>query len=1211
VEASWDHHPLFRVIANAQGQSGSKMEARVLIDSGATHNFVSRKFALQLDASNVTAQGRTLNLQFPNGTHTSTPLENLIMTVTIGKYEQGLEFILTDLDKYDLILGRPWLHRENPKLDWRTNVVRLRHRGKSVVFIANDDFGETDTMLATVEGSVTAQEAKRLEKEEGCSLFAVMVRRTDDVTTPGVRFGTDDPRVKAMYVEFKDLFPEELTTLPPSRGDLDHKIDLMEGATPAAGYTVRFSTMEIEMLQQTIDSLLKNGFISPSNSPFGAPCFFVKKPHGGGLRLVVDWRNLNNITVKDRTQLPNIADLLSLLHKARFFSILDGHSGFWQVLLRPEDAHKTAFRTPFGSFQWNVMGMGLCNAPATYQTLMNTICRPFLRKFVAVYLDDVLVFSNSLTEHLSHLRTVLETLRKHNIKCKPGKCVLAAEEVLFLGHLVGNGKIRVDPSKVAAIVEMQPPNSKSAIRTFLGMTSWLAGHLDSYAEIARPLSDATHKDLPFAWNENCQLAFETLKRMVTTAPVLVIPDPDKPFKVCCDASLHSSGAVLLQADDSGAWRPVEYFSRKFSATELKWATRDKECRAMLDAFQHWKHWLKGRYFTVETDHHSLRELRTQRSLEQTVARQDRLLDDLADFNANIVHVPGAQNGGADGLSRLNALTASKIKLDDNFLDSIAAEYCKNKFFNRILQRMTSSTTASGAWKLKNKLLFINDRLAVPKPSQQLLLMQEAHDTPYSNHVGTAETMEHLQRHFFWPRMAEDVKQFVKTCELCQRTKHGPNKTPGLLQPLSVPSARWKEISMDFMTKLPLTPRGHTALLVVVDRLTKRAHFLATTDDITAEQTAKLFFSQIIRLHGIPDNIVSDRDPKFTADFWQALWRCFGTRLSMSTANHAQSDGQTERTNRTLNARLRTLVNHLQDDWDLHLPMIEFTYNSATSSTTNMSPFEADLGYLPRNPLALVRSPETESVSSFVTHLQHLTTVVHDNIIIAQETMRSQADKHRRDVQFNVGDKVLVKSSELRSNSTQTERPKQKWAHEWVGPFRVVKRIGNNAYRIDFPSNFKIHDVISINHIKEYYDNTFEDRHEQPPAPIVMDTGTERFVHRILKSRKRRNQQQYLVWWQGEREDEATWEPEDNLRDGDVINEALEFYLQSNSTPTTAMNAKTTPTTAAANPTANKDNGGSQATVPPTNAEQAESVRQGNAPNARAPRQTKLPLRYSS
>ena len=1138
---------------------------QILVDCGYTHAFINREVVQKLLIPVNDVPGQTLDLSFPNGTRARSQLQTAKVEVKMASHFEEMSLIVCDLKQYDVILGRPWLAKHNPHLNWRTNDVRFRNRGRSVHFVADATFENETIWRKEFLRSINAVEATQLVNDHGYEIFAINVRLAPGSTTAsnGVRIADPDPRLFKLHQEYMDVFPEKLTELPSSRGRFDHKIDLVDERVASGGYPVRFSTLEVEILQEMIDDMIAKGFISPSNSPFGAPCFFVRKAHSNNpkdLRLVVDWRNLNNNTIKDKTQLPNIADLIALLHRARYFSVLDGHSGFWQILLRKEDRHKTAFRTPFGNYEWNVMGMGLTNAPATYQTLMNQMFKPFLRKFVAVYLDDVLVYSNTLQEHLQHLRQVLDILRANKVACKPSKCVLGASSVLFLGHIIGHGEIRTDPEKVRKIIDMKEPTNKSELRTFLGMCEYLAGHLVHYAEIAWPLTEATHKDTQFFWSDSCQRAFMQLKSMIPRAPVLLIPDPEKPFIVASDASIHSGSAVLIQIDERGRRRPVAYYSRKWTQSEFKWATRDKEARAMLDAIEHWSTYLKGRYFTVESDHHSLQHLRTQKDL---LPRQERLLDVLADYNFDIHYVAGPKNGGPDGLSRLAELASleTTLKTDQEFLDKVRVSYNDNEFFKRILKRLHSQNKPSvrEAWMLEDGLLWFrglsseHPRLAIGSPILQIQLMKEAHDSLFTNHQGIEATSNLLCNKVFWPRMRLDLKDFVKSCALCQRARTLRGKTPGELQPLEIPEKRGLSYSMDFKTSLPLS-KGYTAIMIVVDRLTKRSRFIPTRDDATAEETARLFFDRVVCECGLPESIVCDRDPKFTSDFWKHLFKCLGTNLKMSTSDHPQSDGQTERTIRTLKERLITLVNHVQDNWAQLLPLVEFQYNSSIHSAIGMSPFEADLGRIPRSPLStlLVVNDMNGQSQKFIDKLQSDLQLIKDNIILSQDKMQTQADKYRLPTSFAPGDQVLVEAEALRANTAQSSRPNP-FRLKYDGPFKVLKKVNENAYKIDFPESFNVHSTINVEKLKRFIPNTFIEREDKGPELISTDLGEERYVHEVLAKKKSRGRPKtggisrwkYLVHWAGERQDQASWEPEENLIDeiDGTMTEALRVFLQ--------------------------------------------------------------------
>ena len=752
--------------------SSSTRAARTLLDNGSSHDLVSRAWLRrsELESLSVKDKASSFRLTYPNGHVETSQLQTVVLQLEMHGYQRCVKFMVTDIKDFDIVLGRAWLFDENPHLNWRTNEVRLKYEGRTVTFVAITDFGVQRT-LNTVEGSITAAQAKTyVEATKGAEIFAVLVRADDHkksdpkyfVNSAGVRYGSVNPQIDELWREYEEMFPAKLPSGARDRGELNHAINTVPGQAAASGYTVRFTAEEHDRLQLLIAELVESGHISPSNSPFGAPCFFVKKPHGGGFRLVVDWRALNGMTIKDHHQLPNITDLIGQLFDARFYSVLDGHSSFWQIQVNKEDRFKTAFRTPFGSYQWNVMGMGLCNAPATYQRLMNSVLRPHLRQFVVVYLDDILMYSKTFNEHMQHLRTVLELLKANHIYMKPTKCILAAEEVFFLGSVVSAGCIRVDPDKIKAISDIHTLNNKAEVRTFLGMTSYLAAHLPKYASVSAPLRHISTKEAVFDLSNGALDAFKQLKHMVSSAPILRIPDPRQPLKIACDANDLNTGAVLLQQlNGTGPWLPCSYYSYQFKGAELRWATRDKECSSMLLAIKHWSYLLKGIHFVVETDHHSLQHLRQQRDISELAQRQERLLDTLATYDFDVKYIPGPSNGGADGLSRLPGpalpspveATLSNITAtiaDPVFIEQVANGYDDGvQLFKRILAQIAKGNAgASGRWFVDERgLLWLQDlleakpRLCIPTATLQLQLLKMAHDTDFSNHRARDATLQ--------------------------------------------------------------------------------------------------------------------------------------------------------------------------------------------------------------------------------------------------------------------------------------------------------------------------------------------------------------------------------------------------------------------------------------------------------------------------------------
>ena len=636
--SSRDKHQLFRIIGMIQGRA-----VRVLIDSGASHDFISSRLVELLGLP--TTQDGTIRVRFADGNHTTGPLLTVMTELFVGAYHTDRCWLMAPLVGFDVILGAPWHHDVEPAFQWKRGLVNVHvgdtcHTLSAVSEYPDGPYGVLTTSAAecTTGDVLTVLVQPPFDDEDGST------HRPEPSVTLGPCCDQEMARLVEEYVE---LFPRELPMkLPPDRGH-SHAIDLIAGSEPPPARVFRHTRAELDELDKQIHHLLDVGYIRPSISPYGAPVFFVKKPDGS-LRLVCDWRGLNRITIKDRTLLPNIEDLHNRLLKARCFSQFDLHSGYNQVLIRPSDVHKTAIRTSLGSFEWVVMGLGLTNAPATFQTMMRDIFGDLIDRTVIVYLDDILVFSETAREHAAHLVEVFRRLRSHQLYCKPSKCFVGMDKVLFLGSIISFGMIAPDPKKIQDIVARSPPTGVRDVRIFVGMCNFFNKHIRAFSEYIGPLTELTHKFARFAWTEEHQLAFERLKSALTTAPVLAIADFAKPFLVVTDASDVALGAVLLQVGDDGLRHVIAYRSKLLSPRERAWATHDRETFAIVDAVIHWRHYLDGRHFIVETDHQSLRYLQTQVSLSK---KQIRWLELLANFDFEILYKPGKQNVVADCLSR--------------------------------------------------------------------------------------------------------------------------------------------------------------------------------------------------------------------------------------------------------------------------------------------------------------------------------------------------------------------------------------------------------------------------------------------------------------------------------------------------------------------------------------------------------------------------------
>ncbi|GJP45154.1 hypothetical protein CLOM_g4567 [Closterium sp. NIES-68] len=604
----------------------------------------------------------------------------------------------------------------------------------------------------------------------------------------------------------------------------------------------------------------------PPKHIYAAPIMFTPKKDGG-FRMCIDYRALNRITIKSR---------------------------YHQIRVAAEDCHKTAFRTRYGSYEYLVMPFGLTNAPSTFQMTMNGAFRELLDKCVIIYLDDILIYSRSREQHLKDLDAVFTLLHKNRLITKGSKCDFLKQELEFLGHVVSTEGVKIDPRKIKTIQEWKPPTNLKELQSFLGFVNYVRCFIPNMAGLSAPLTDRLKDHDCFWWGEKQQAAFDQLKIALTSPPVLRISDPNRPYEVVTDASDIAIGAVLLQDFDDGL-QPVAYESRKLQGAEKNYTVHDKEMLAIVHAFKTWRCYLTGADVTVRMDHKSLQYLRAQPNLNP---RQIRWLDFLeSNFHYTITYKWGANNI-VDALTRPTVHTAAILH-----------------------------TTATGPYFHKRG----TSRIWVPGYDLlRTLLIQESHDNPTSGHFGVDKTTKMLQRNYYWPNMADDVRKYVSSCTACQIMKSSHQRAAGLLQPLDPPERPWQHDTMDYVTGLPTGPSGNDAILVVT---------------ITAEQTAQLFIANIIRLHGLPSAIISDQDPKFTSNFWRHLWDQFGTKLQFSSAYHPQTDGQTERVNQTMEQLIRTTCTD-PSTWEKSLPLLEFAYNNATLATTNQSPFFLNYGQDP-------------------------------------------------------------------------------------------------------------------------------------------------------------------------------------------------------------------------------------------------------------------------
>jgi hypothetical protein len=577
------------------------------------------------------------------------------------------------------------------------------------------------------------------------------------------------------------------------------------------------------------------------------------KKKDGTMRMCIDFRARNKKTIKNRYPIPRIDELLDELHGVIYFTKIDLRSSYHQIKMREEDISKTTFRCHYGHYEFLVMLFGLTNAPATFQSCMNHVFNKQLRKHLLVFFDDLLIYNKTWEEHLRHVDQILSIMEEQSLYAKESKCEFGMIEVLYLGHIIGAKGVQVHQEKIKAIMEWPTPKTLTELRGLLGMCTYYRKFVKGFSQLCAPLTDLTKKGA-FKWDEEAQITMDKMKTVMSTCPVLALPDFSLPFTLECDVSGEGIGAVLMQKR-----HPLAYESRKLRRPELLYNIYDKEMLVIMHALAKFRQYLVGARFVVKSDHNSLKYLLEQKDLNE---RQQKWVSRIHAYDFDIEFVKGKNNVVADALSRRPSIF-SMIGVSVDWKDHLVMEYAKDQFACQLWDGKVQDDN----FKVMNDLIYYKDRIfLVPGSTFKAKVLQAYHDSPMAGHQGINKTYRQVRERFSWKGLKEDVIKHAKECTTCQENKDEHTHPTRLLQPLPILEHKWESISMDFITGLPNT-QGKDCIFVVVDWLTKFAHFFAIATDFSAAQVAELFFWEIFRVHGLPKTIVSDRDSRFMSTFW--------------------------------------------------------------------------------------------------------------------------------------------------------------------------------------------------------------------------------------------------------------------------------------------------------------------------------------------------------
>ncbi|VDB94093.1 unnamed protein product [Peniophora sp. CBMAI 1063] len=952
--------------------------------------------------------------------------------------------------------------------------------------------------------------------------------------------------VPEQYRPWIKVFDKKVSERLPEHGKHNHTIDLK----PEFEKHLETHPINAKLYPQpgnekaAIEVFVKehrdHGTIRPSKSPMASLFFFVKKKDST-LHPVQDYCILNLGTIKNTYPLPLIGDIVDRLTGAKVFSKMDVRWGYNNIRIKEGDEWKAAFKTSLGLFEPLVMFFGLTNSPATFQTMINEVFRDMINEgVISIYMDDILVHTKDITQHRDIVQRVLQRLEENNLYLKPERCQFEQDQFEFLGLVISHNHLAMDLVKVAGVMDWPRLRNVKEVQSFIGFANFYRRFITDFLFIARPLFELTKKMVAWRWEEVEQEAFDKMKHAFTSSPVLLMPDPTKPYQVECDVSDFAIGAVLSQRGEDNDWHPVAYLSHALTALECNYDTHDKELLAIICALEDWHHYLEGSPHQVEifTNHKNLEYFTTAQKLNR---RQARWALYLSRFDFILRRRPGRYNH-ADPMSRHPDHRLGISEDNSNHVLFLAAEVSINAtqlvslddVRQQILDTDTKDQKVTEAlhiiqeeglvalkhklvgWEQKDGLLTYNGRLYIPD-NQDLRrdIVRLCHDTPAAGHPGRMRTMELVQRDFWWPGMSVFIREYIRGYATCQRMKirNHPPEVP--LHPNKVPTCPFQIMMTDFITNLPPC-QDFDSIAVYVDRGYKMVYIAPTTKTVDSLGSASLFMRYVFSHTGLMEQLISDRGNQFASETTRTLLTKLGVKSSLSTSYHPQTDGQTEHFNQELEQYLRAFCNFHQDDW----------------ASTGKSPFELLYGFTPHAYPQLNPAARFPHLRDWLRHLESVCEEAQASLRIAAELMKDCYGVPEASYKpFKVGDKVWLEGKNLKSI-----QPKAKLDAKRHGPITITEVLGNPETAINFCLDILktwkwIHTVFHTQLLTPYVETPEHGPNYMEEPPELVDDKEEYVVEAILNGQETRNKRgfEYLVKWEGYPDMANLWRPASALK----------------------------------------------------------------------------------
>ena len=1159
--------------------SHAMTDKRILVDSGATNNFINPWLITWLGLG-------TRNLEWPrkiwniDGTNNQAGMltKDMDLSIHTGKKEETMRFLVTSLGNEDLILGYPWLTTFEPWVNWTNGVMDTCYLPVVIHSLDWKTLKIQPTIVAvTTDKSPPISTIQRIQiHEELAPESNTWANISTELAQKAGQY-TQKVEIPGHYKQFAQVFNKEASHQLPLHQPWDHAINLKKDAPASLNCKIYPLTIaEKRALQKWLDEELQKGYITESKSPYASLFFFIKKKDGK-LWPVQDYQKLNEHMIRNTYPLPLIPNLIQQIEDAWVFTKFNVQWGYNNIRIKDGDQWKAAFKTCFGTFQPKVMYFGMSNSLPTFQMFMNMILAATQDKHCMLdtkildYMDDILIASKGSTmiqEHWNTVKDVLQVLQDYNLFLKLEKWVWESPHMDYLGLILEKGVTCMDPVKIAGIQDWPTPTTVKQVWSFLGFCNFYQAFIWGFSHLAKPLNNLTKKDTPWMWESEQQTAFDMLREHIISEPVLIQPDLSKPFEIEVDSLGFAWGAILLQRGTDNKKHLIAFYSQTLTDAKQNYSIKDLEFSAIIYALLHWHPFLTGspHDIIIHTDHTNLQAWTQPQKISQRVAK---LVQALEEFPIKLKHISGKSNGHADALSWW-------ADYDQGDKDNENIIVLPKHIFIWALQTLPLQDERTlKPWVNTHNLIKIQGRwwknnweVVTASPLEQWEIISKYHDPPALGHPGISWTTHLISQHLWWPKLTDEVKQYVKGCAACQQNKVNTQGKKAPLLPIFpvADTLPFSTIALDFIVKLPKS-HGHDSILTITNQgCTKMAIFLPCNETIDAEGATQLYFCHVFPRFGVPSKVITDQEPWFTSQFMTELCAQLCIEQNMSTAYHPWMDGQSEWTNQWLEQYLWFWVNHHWDNWYQFLPMAEFTHNSWCNETTKTTLYQTLMGY---NPAADWR-PWNTTVPAPVTCLEQWK--------LARETAYTQmrrvqewwAQAKREGRQFQQGDLVWLEGHNLK-----TDRPSVKLATKRYRLFSVAQELSPVTYQLTLPEQWKIHPVFHVDLLTPYKETVFHcPNYTRPPLDLV-NNKEEYKVEQVLDLRVRgcNCKVQYLVKWVRYPDSNNQWIDADQMRANEAIAELkkrrlnaqthirhtkmgnllIDFPLMSSPTPSTIEN----------------------------------------------------------